>query len=90
MPLHAVVLRKGYGPGAQPMAAGRSGAPFFTIAWPSAGFGAMDIEGSVRPGYRREPEAIADPDERKRRFDAMVAATYENGRAGRQEARVHR
>jgi len=63
------------------MAAGSFAAPFFTIAWPSAEFGAMGIEGSIRLGYRRELEAIADPEERKRRFDAMVTAAYENGRA---------
>ncbi|HEX8886385.1 MAG TPA: carboxyl transferase domain-containing protein, partial [Noviherbaspirillum sp.] len=81
VPLYAIVLRKGYGLGAQSMAAGSFGAPFFTIAWPSAEFGAMGIEGSIRLGYRKELEAIADPDERKRQFDAMVAAAYENGRA---------
>jgi acetyl-CoA carboxylase carboxyltransferase component len=81
VPLYAIVLRKGYGLGAQSMAAGSFGAPFFTIAWPSAEFGAMGIEGSIRLGYRKELEAIADPAERKRQFDAMVAAAYENGRA---------
>ncbi|MFS0754540.1 carboxyl transferase domain-containing protein [Noviherbaspirillum sp. 1P10PC] len=81
VPLYAIVLRKGYGLGAQSMAAGSFGAPFFTIAWPSAEFGAMGIEGSIRLGYRKELEAIVDPDERKRQFDAMVAAAYENGRA---------
>lgn len=81
VPLYAIVLRKGYGLGAQSMAAGSFAAPFFTIAWPSAEFGAMGIEGSIRLGYRKELEAIADPDERQRKFDAMVAAAYENGRA---------
>ena len=81
VPLYAIVLRKGYGLGAQAMAAGSFAAPFFTIAWPSAEFGAMGIEGSIRLGYRKELEAIGDPDERQRRFDAMVAAAYENGRA---------
>jgi acetyl/propionyl-CoA carboxylase alpha subunit len=81
VPLYAIVLRKGYGLGAQSMAAGSFAAPFFTIAWPSAEFGAMGIEGSIRLGYRRELEAIANPEERRRQFDAMVAAAYENGRA---------
>jgi acetyl-CoA carboxylase carboxyltransferase component/biotin carboxyl carrier protein len=81
VPLYTVVLRKGYGLGAQAMAAGSFAAPFFTIAWPSAEFGAMGIEGSIRLGYRKELEAIADPDERKRKFDAMVAAAYANGQA---------
>ena len=81
VPLYSIVLRKGYGLGAQSMAAGSFAAPFFTIAWPSAEFGAMGIEGSIRLGYRKELEAIADPDERQRKFDAMVAAAYDNGRA---------
>jgi acetyl-CoA carboxylase carboxyltransferase component len=81
VPLYTVVLRKGYGLGAQAMAAGSFAAPFFTIAWPSAEFGAMGIEGSIRLGYRKELEAIVDPDERKRKFDAMVAAAYANGQA---------
>jgi acetyl-CoA carboxylase carboxyltransferase component len=81
VPFFAVVLRKGYGLGAQAMAAGSFAAPFFTIAWPSAEFGAMGIEGSIRLGYRKELEAIADPDERKRKFDEMVAAAYANGQA---------
>jgi acetyl-CoA carboxylase carboxyltransferase component len=41
----------------------------------------MGIEGSIRLGYRKELEAITDPDERKLRFDAMVAAAYANGQA---------
>jgi acetyl/propionyl-CoA carboxylase alpha subunit/acetyl-CoA carboxylase carboxyltransferase component len=81
VPLYTIVLRKGYGLGAQAMAAGSFAAPFFTIAWPSAEFGAMGIEGSIRLGYRKELEAIADPEERKRTFDAMVAAAYANGQA---------
>ena len=81
VPLYTIVLRKGYGLGAQAMAAGSFAAPFFTIAWPSAEFGAMGIEGSIRLGYRKELEAIVDPDERKRKFDAMVAGAYANGQA---------
>jgi acetyl/propionyl-CoA carboxylase alpha subunit/acetyl-CoA carboxylase carboxyltransferase component len=81
VPLYTIVLRKGYGLGAQAMAAGSFAAPFFTIAWPSAEFGAMGIEGSIRLGYRKELEAIVDPDARKRTFDGMVAAAYANGQA---------
>ncbi|MBK4734351.1 carboxyl transferase domain-containing protein [Noviherbaspirillum pedocola] len=81
VPFYTVVLRKGYGLGAQSMAAGSFGAPFFTIAWPSAEFGAMGIEGSIRLGYRKELEAIADPDERERQFRIMVDKAYETGKA---------
>jgi acetyl-CoA carboxylase carboxyltransferase component len=80
VPVGAIVLRKGYGLGAQAMAAGGFKAPLFTVAWPTSEFGAMGIEGAVRLGMRRELEAIEDPEERARVFEATVAASYEHGR----------
>ena len=79
VPMGTVVLRKGYGLGAQAMAAGGFKAPLFTIGWPTSEFGAMGLEGAVRLGMRRELEAIDDPAERERAFDAAVAAAYERG-----------
>jgi acetyl-CoA carboxylase carboxyltransferase component len=75
-----IVLRKGYGLGAQAMAGGGFKVPLFTVAWPTSEFGAMGLEGAVRLGMRRELEAIADPDERERAFQATVAAAYDRGR----------
>ncbi|HEY4452161.1 MAG TPA: carboxyl transferase domain-containing protein [Solirubrobacteraceae bacterium] len=80
VPTGTIVLRKGYGLGAQAMAGGGFKAPLFTVAWPTSEFGAMGLEGSVRLGMRRELDAIADPEERERAFQAMVAAAYERGR----------
>jgi acetyl-CoA carboxylase carboxyltransferase component len=80
VPTGTLVLRKGYGLGAQAMAGGGFKAPLFTIAWPTSEFGAMGLEGAVRLGMRRELEAIADPQERERAFTEMVAAAYERGR----------
>jgi acetyl-CoA carboxylase carboxyltransferase component len=80
VPTGTIVLRKGYGLGAQAMAAGSFKAPLFTVAWPTAEFGAMGLEGAARLGMRRELEAIADPDERSRAFDTAVAAAYEKGK----------
>jgi acetyl-CoA carboxylase carboxyltransferase component len=79
VPTGTVVLRKGYGLGAQAMAAGGFKAPQFTIGWPTSEFGAMGLEGAVRLGMRRELDAIADPDERARVYEATVAAAYERG-----------
>jgi acetyl-CoA carboxylase carboxyltransferase component len=79
VPIGTVVLRKGYGLGAQAMAGGGFKAPIFTIGWPTSEFGAMGLEGAVRLGMRRELEAIEDPQERGRMFDATVAAAYERG-----------
>ena len=39
----------------------------------------MGLEGAVRLGMKRELEAIADPEERERVFEATVAAAYEHG-----------
>jgi acetyl-CoA carboxylase carboxyltransferase component len=80
VPTGTIVLRKGYGLGAQAMAAGGFKSPQFTVAWPTSEFGGMGLEGAVRLGMRRELEAIEDPEERERLFQATVAAAYEHGR----------
>jgi acetyl-CoA carboxylase carboxyltransferase component len=81
VPFFTVVLRKGYGLGAQAMAAGSFHSPLFTIAWPSGEFGAMGLEGAVRLGYAKELAAVEDPAEREKLFDKMVAKAYQNGKA---------
>ena len=80
VPTGTIVLRKGYGLGAQSMAAGGFKAPLFVVAWPTAEFGGMGLEGAVRLGMRRELEAIHDPAERQNAYDAAVAAAYERGK----------
>jgi acetyl-CoA carboxylase carboxyltransferase component len=79
VPSGTIVLRKGYGLGAQAMAGGGFKAPLFTVAWPTSEFGAMGLEGAVSLGMRRELDAIEDPRERQRVFQATVAAAYERG-----------
>jgi acetyl-CoA carboxylase carboxyltransferase component len=81
VPFFTIVLRKGYGLGAQAMAGGSFHAPLFTVSWPTGEFGGMGLEGAVRLGFRRELEAIDDADARADAFDRMVAAAYERGRA---------
>ena len=80
VPFFTVVLRKGYGLGAQAMAAGSFHSPLFTIAWPSAEFGAMGLEGAVRLGFAKELAAVEDPGARQQLFDKLVAKAYENGK----------
>src|ERR1700722_14002679 len=65
VPLCAVILRKGYGLGAQAMTAGHFHRPLFTVAWPTGELGGMGLEGAVRLGFRRELDAIEDPEERE-------------------------
>ena len=79
VPTGTIVLRKGYGLGAQAMAGGGFKAPLFTVAWPTSEFGAMGLEGAVRLGMRRELDAIEDEQQRERVFEQMVAAAYERG-----------
>jgi acetyl/propionyl-CoA carboxylase alpha subunit len=81
VPWFTIVLRKGYGLGAQAMAGGGFHAQSFTLSWPTGEFGGMGLEGAVRLGYRRELEAIEDPEARERRFREMVAKSYEVGKA---------
>jgi acetyl-CoA carboxylase carboxyltransferase component len=81
VPFGTVILRKGYGLGAQAMAGGSFKAPLFCIAWPTGEFGGMNLEGAVRLGQRRELDAIEDPVERERQYQAMVERMYEHGKA---------
>jgi acetyl-CoA carboxylase carboxyltransferase component len=80
VPTGTVVLRKGYGLGAQAMAAGGFKSPLFVVGWPTSEFGAMGLEGAVRLGMRRELSEIDDPVERHQAYEQMVAAAYERGR----------
>ena len=81
VPFMTIVLRKGYGLGAQAMAGGSFKAPVFCVAWPTGEFGGMGLEGAVRLGFRKELEAVEDPGERQRLFEEMVARMYEHGKA---------
>ncbi|HEX7167281.1 MAG TPA: carboxyl transferase domain-containing protein [Acidimicrobiales bacterium] len=81
VPFFTIVLRKGYGLGAQTMAGGSFKAPLFCVAWPTGEFGGMGLEGAVRLGYRKELDAIDDPGERERTFEEMVDRMYEHGKA---------
>jgi acetyl-CoA carboxylase carboxyltransferase component len=81
VPTGTIILRKGYGLGAQAMAGGSFKAPLFCVAWPNGELGGMGLEGAVRLGYRKELEAIDDPDERDRVFQEMVDRMYAHGKA---------
>jgi acetyl-CoA carboxylase carboxyltransferase component len=81
VPFVAVVLRRGYGLGAQAMVGGSLHEPLLTVAWPSAHLGPMGLEGAVRLGLRKELEAIADEDAREQRVREVTAAAQENAKA---------
>ena len=81
VPLIGVVVRRGYGLGAQAMLGGSTHEPLMTLAWPGAHLGAMGLEGAVRLALRKELEAIADPDERERVVRELTDAEKERAKA---------
>ena len=81
VPFCTIVLRKGYGLGAQSMAGGSFKAPAFTISWPTGEFGGMGLQGAVKLGFRKELAVVADPEARKKMFEQMVEQLYERGKA---------
>ncbi|MGB7404226.1 MAG: carboxyl transferase domain-containing protein, partial [Pacificimonas sp.] len=81
VPVMSIVVRKGYGLGAQAMTGGSFKANLFTASWPTGEFGGMGLEGAVRLGFRKELEAIEDETERAAAYDKMVEKMYERGKA---------
>jgi acetyl/propionyl-CoA carboxylase alpha subunit len=81
VPLVTVVLRKGYGLGAQGMAGGSFWAPDAIVSWPTGEFGGMGLEGAVKLAWRNELAAIEDPAERRAEYERRVAQMYEQGKA---------
>lgn len=81
VPFFTVVLRKAYGLGAIAMSGGSFKRSVATVAWPTAEFGGMGLEGAVKLAYRKELEQLTDPAERRRKYEEMVAAMYERGKA---------
>jgi acetyl-CoA carboxylase carboxyltransferase component len=81
VPFFTIVLRKGYGLGAQAMAGGSFKAPFFTVTWPTGEFGGMGLEGAVKLGFRKELEALEDPDQRRSLYEEMVERMYQHGKS---------
>ena len=79
--LFSVVVRKAYGLGAQAMLGAGALVGFISVAWPTAEFAGMNIEGAVKLGYRKELMAIDDPEARREEFDRRTAAAYENAKA---------
>jgi acetyl-CoA carboxylase carboxyltransferase component len=81
VPFFMIVMRKGYGLGAQAMAGGSFRNPMFSVSWPTGEFGGMGLEGAVKLGFRKELEAEQDPARRQALYEKMVARMYEVGKA---------
>ena len=80
-PLFSVVVRKAYGLGAQAMCGAGTLVGFFAVAWPTAEFAGMNIEGAVKLGYRKELMAIEDAEARREEFERRTSAAYESAKA---------
>jgi len=80
-PLFGVVVRKAYGLGVQAMCGASALVGFFMVAWPTAEFAGMNIEGAVKLGYRKDLAAIDDEEERRLEFERRVEEAYDTARA---------
>src|SRR3954465_4611276 len=81
VPFVAVILRRGYGLGAQATVGGSLHEPLLAVAWPSAPLGPMGLEGAVRLSMRRDLEAIEDEAVREARVRELTAAAQTNAAA---------
>ncbi len=80
-PLFTVIVRKAYGLGAQAMCGAGTMVGFFAVAWPTAEFAGMNIEGAVKLGYRKELMAIDDPAARLAEFQRRTSEAYDSAKA---------
>jgi methylmalonyl-CoA decarboxylase subunit alpha len=72
VPMFTVVVRKCYGMAG--MAATDKNGLDFKIAWPSAEWGSLPIEGGVAAAFRRDIEAADDPKAREAQIEAELHA----------------
>jgi acetyl-CoA carboxylase carboxyltransferase component len=72
VPFISVIVRRAFGLGAQAMTGGDFHAPIINLAWPTAEFGAMGVEGAVRLGFQRELDALEDDAAREQRVAELV------------------
>ena len=79
--MFGVVIRKAYGMGVRAMCGGSSLEPFFTVAWPSAEFADMTIDGRVRLMFGEELHAVDDEDERQAIYERLIDAHVERASA---------
>jgi acetyl-CoA carboxylase carboxyltransferase component len=72
VPIFTVVVRKCYGMAG--MGTTDKNGLDFKIAWPSAEWGSLPIEGGVAAAFRREIETAPDPKSREREIEAELRA----------------
>ena len=80
-PMFGVVVRKAYGMGVRAMCGGSSLEPFFTVAWPTAEFADMTLDGRVKLMFGDELDAVEDADERGAIYERLLDAHVDRVRA---------
>ena len=70
VPWVSVIIRRVYGVAGA--AHGNAQGLNLRYAWPSGDWGSLPIEGGVQAAYRREIEAAADPDARRREIEERL------------------
>lgn len=80
VPLVGVVLRRGYGLGAQAMLGGSTHRPLLTVAWPHAHLGPMGLEGAARLGLGTSIAHLS-PAEQEERIAEVARAYREHAKA---------
>lgn len=55
--------------------------PVLSVSWPTGEMGPMGLEGAVQLAYRKELSAIADPEQRQKKYQDYVADMYRQGKA---------
>ncbi|MBL8347696.1 MAG: propionyl-CoA carboxylase [Rubrivivax sp.] len=73
VPIFTVVIRKCYGMAG--MGTTDKNGLDFKVAWPSAEWGSLPIEGGVAAAFRREIEAAPDPKAREAEIEAQLRAS---------------
>lgn len=81
VPIITIFIRKVYGLGAMAMCGGSTTTPILSLAWPSAEFGAMGLEGAVKLGFKKELEQSNSIEEREALYEQLVHQAYEKGKA---------
>lgn len=76
-----LVLRRGFGLGAQAMLGGSTLSNSICASWPAGSLGPMSLEGAVQLSMKKQLAAIKDEMERHRLANEAVEGLYRNGRA---------
>ena len=72
VPAVSVILRRAYGVGAAGL--WNAGGLMLRLAWPSADWGSLPLEGGLEAAYRAEIEAAEDPAARRAEIEARLEA----------------